>query len=64
MNTKDSLYKRIQLMEIGDIVTVSVDEYAYNTVRRYSSDFGLALNRKYTCHLDRASRLYNIHRLS
>lgn len=64
MNTNDSLYKQVQRMKVGEILTVPVGRYSYNTARRYASDFGVALDRRYSCHIDRASRIYIITRIS
>lgn len=64
MKANESLYKQVQLMEIGDKIAVPVDRYSYNTARRYASDFGFAFDRRYSCHIDRPSRTYIITRLS
>lgn len=61
---KEGLYTKVKTMEVGAVITVPVDGYSYNTVRRYASDFGLTFDRKYTCHLDRATRTYIITRVS
>lgn len=64
MKNNDSLYKQVQLMEVGDKITVPVDRYSYNTARRYACDFGMYLDRKYTCRIDRPTRTYIITRVS
>ena len=64
MKETPGLYTQIKTLELGASVTVPVDGYSYNTVRRYASDFGLTLNRKYTCHLNRLARTFTITRLS
>lgn len=61
---RTGLYTKIKDMEVGAVVVVSVDDYSYNTVRRYASDFGLVFDRRYTCHVDRATRTYTITRKS
>ncbi len=64
MKANESLYKQVQHMKVGEVITVPVDRYSYNTARRYASDFGLAFDRRYSCHIDRPSRTYIITRLS
>lgn len=64
MNNSNSLYKQVQDMKVGDIITVPIGRYSYNTARRYASDFGIALDRCYSCHIDRVSRIYIITRKS
>jgi hypothetical protein len=59
-----SLLNRIRELAVGDSVTVNVDEYGYNTVRRYASDCGLYLDRIYSTHLDRVNRTYTVTRKS
>ena len=51
-------------MNIGDRVTVSIDEYGYNTVRRYACDLGTYLDRRYSTHVNRTDRTYTVTRLS
>lgn len=64
MKETPGLYTKIKTLELGASVVVPVDGYSYNTVRRYASDFGLTLGRKYVCHLNRLARTYTITRLS
>ena len=64
MTDNTPLLSRIRTMEVGDEITVSVDAYAYGTVRRYATDMSFTLARKFRSHLDRKSRTYTITRLS
>lgn len=63
MNTTP-LLTRVREMNVGDSITVGIDDYGHNTVRRYACDWGLYLDRKYSTHVDRAARTYTITRLS
>lgn len=62
--TQTPLLSRVRTMEVGDKIVVPVDAYAYGTVRRYTTDMSFALDRKFTSHLDRATRTYTITRIS
>ena len=64
MTESTPLLTRMREMGIGDKVTVGIDLYGYNTVRRYACDLGLFLDRRYSTHLDRANRTYTITRVS
>lgn len=64
MKETPALFTQIKTLETGASIVVPVDGYSYNTVRRYACDFGLTLNRKYTCHLNRQARTYTITRES
>lgn len=64
MTTNAPLLTRLREMNIGDRVTVSIDEYGYNTVRRYACDLGTYLDRRYSTHVDRTDRTYTVTRLS
>ena len=41
-----------------------IDEYGYNTIRRYACDLGLYLDRQYSTHVNRAERTYTVTRKS
>jgi hypothetical protein len=58
-----SFRKRVIDMEIGDSITIPVDEVGYTTIRGYASDLGFAYNRRYTTHRNRAERTHTITRL-
>jgi hypothetical protein len=64
MATDTPLLTRLREMNIGDKVTVSIDTYGYNTVRRYACDLGVFLDRRYSTHVNRADRTYTVTRLS
>lgn len=51
-------------MAAGEAITVSIDEYGYNTIRRYACDLGLYLDRQYSTHVNRAERTYTVTRKS
>lgn len=60
----NTLLPRVKQMAVGDVLVVRVEDYAYNTVRRYACDLGLTLQRKYSVKLDRAARTYTVTRHS
>lgn len=64
MSKNTPLLSQVRTMAVGDKITVPVDAYAYGTVRRYVTDMSFTLDRKFTSHLDRATRTYTITRLS
>lgn len=64
MDTHTPLLTQVRTMNIGDKLIVPVDAYAYGTVRRYVTDMSFTLDRKFTSHLDRATRTYIITRVS
>ena len=64
MTESTPLLTRMREMGIGDKVTVGIDLYGYNTVRRYATDMSFTLARKFRSHLDRKSRTYTITRVS
>lgn len=47
-------------MGVGDIITISVAEVGYTTIRSYASDLGFALGRKYSTRRNREARTYEI----
>lgn len=55
-----SFRRRIIDLEIGQSLTISVEEVGYTTIRGYASDLGFAYQRKYSTHRDRESRTYTI----
>ena len=57
-----SFRQRIINMEMGESITVSVEEVGYTTIRGYASDLGFAFNRKYSTHRNRVDRTYTITR--
>lgn len=62
MDKQKSLRSRMLGMEIGDTIEVCVDCYGYTTVRTYAATLGYATMRRYSTHLDRDSRNYQITR--
>lgn len=61
METK-SFRQRIIDLEIGEELTIPVDEVGYTTIRSYASDLGFAYQRKYSTHRNREERTYTITR--
>lgn len=51
-------------MKPGAKLTVGIEEYSWNTLRRYACDWGLLYQRVYSVHVDRATRTYTITRKS
>jgi len=51
-------------MKPGDCLTVGIEDYSWNTIRRYACDWGLLYQRNYSVHLDRNTRTYTITRNS
>ena len=49
-------------MQQGSRLLVPVGQYSHTTVRGYASALGFDLERKYTVHLDRETRTYEITR--
>lgn len=64
MTNETPLLTRVREMNVGDKITVPIEAYGHNTVRRYACDWGLYLGRKYSTHVDRINRTYTITRLS
>jgi hypothetical protein len=61
METK-SFRQRIIDLEIGEELTIPVDEVGYTTIRAYASDLGFAYQRTYSTHRNREERTYTITR--
>lgn len=57
-----SFRQRIINMEVGESITIPVDEVGYTTIRGYASDLGFAYNRKYSTHRNRVERTHTITR--
>lgn len=51
-------------MEVGESITIPIEEVGYTTIRGYASDLGFAYNRKYSTHRDRVNRTHTITRIS
>ena len=60
---RTSFRQRILNMEMGESLTIPVDEVGYTTIRTYASDLGFAYLRKYTTRRNRQERTYTIKRL-
>ena len=61
---KTPLMSKVKSMDVGDRISVPCEAYAYNTVRRYTSDLSFMMSRKYSTHLDRETRTFVITRQS
>lgn len=59
---KTSLKRMMIEMQQGSRLLVPVGQYSHTTVRGYASALGYDLERKYTVHLDRETRTYEITR--
>lgn len=59
-----SFRQRVIGMEVGESITISVEEVGYTTIRGYASDLGFAYNRKYSTHRNREERTHTITRLA
>ena len=59
---KTSFRQRILNMEMGESITIPIEEVGYTTIRSYASDLGFAYLRKYTTHRNRVDRTYTITR--
>ena len=57
-----SFRQRILNMEMGESITIPIEEIGYTTIRTYASDLGFAYLRKYTTHRNRMERTYTITR--
>lgn len=51
-------------MEVGESITIPIDEVGYTTIRGYASDLGFAYNRKYKTHRNREERTHTITRIA
>lgn len=58
-----SFRQRVIDMEVGDSITIPVEEVGYTTIRGYASDLGFAYKRKYSTHRNRAERTHTITRI-
>jgi len=47
-------------MQVGEVLTIPVELYAYTTIRSYASDLGFAANRVYRTRRNRKERTYSI----
>lgn len=63
-NNETPLLARIRAMQVGENITVPVNAYAYNTVRRYASDCNFLMERNYSVHMDRKARTFTVTRNS
>lgn len=60
---KTSLRQRVIDMQVGDSITIPVEEAGYTTIRGYASDLGFAYKRKYSTHRNREERSHTITRI-
>lgn len=51
-------------MEVGESITIPVEEVGYTTIRGYASDLGFAYGRKYSTHRNRAEMTHTITRIA
>lgn len=58
-----SFRARVINMEVGESITIPVDEVGYTTIRGYASDLGFAFNRKYSTKRNRTERTHTITRI-
>lgn len=59
-----SFRRRVIDMEVGESITIPIDEVGYTTIRGYASDLGFAYNRKYKTHRNREERTHTITRIA
>lgn len=59
-----SFRKRIINMQMGESITIPVEQVGYTTIRGYASDLGFAYKRKYSTHRNREERTYTITRIA
>lgn len=59
---KTSFRQVILNMEVGESLTIPVEEIGYTTIRSYASDLGFAYQRKYSTHRNRVERTHTITR--
>ena len=51
-------------LQPGGSLVVSIDDFAYTTIRSTCSELSWSLQRSYTCKRDREARTYTVTRLS
>ena len=51
-------------MKVGEVISVSFDEYAYRTIRTYATERGMILGRVYSTQLSREFRCVFVTRKS
>ena len=49
-------------MSVGETLGLAFDALAYQTVRSYATNLGIELDRKYSVHLNRENRTYEVTR--
>ena len=49
-------------MEVGDRLTINIENYGFGTIRTYASDLGFANKRIYKVRRNRIDRTYEITR--
>lgn len=59
-----SFRRRVIDMEVGESITIPVEEVGYTTIRGYASDLGFAYGRKYSTHRNRAEMTHTITRIA
>lgn len=52
------------MLQVGEVLVVSLNDYGYTTIRSYASDLGFSTGRKYTATRNREERTYTIKRIS
>lgn len=51
-------------MQVGEVIAVSFDDYAYHTIRTYATEQGMILGRTYSTQLNRDTRTVYVTRNS
>lgn len=59
-----SFRQRIINLEVGQSISIPVEEVGYTTMRSYASDLGFIYKRRYSTHRDRVERTYTITRIA
>ena len=66
MQQKERINLRGSLVNLtpGETLVVSLEDFAYTTIRSYVVELGWSMQRKYTCKRNREARTYTVTRLS
>lgn len=64
MSTNKSLRASILEMQVGEQLTISIQDYGYTTARTYASELGFCTGRKYRTRRNTKERTYTITRES
>lgn len=58
-----SFRQRVIDLEVGQSITVPIEEVGYTTIRSYASDLSFAYKRRYTSRRNRNERTYTLTRI-